>query len=79
MKIIQTEQTPLGDYFHDAKLITVFEELKNMIDEFELDSEDLDFCVDYLVSHLKELKKIAKNIEKKSSIADRIDGLNLVD
>lgn len=79
MKIIQTEQTPLGDYFHDAKLITVFEELKNMIDEFELNSEDLDFCVDYLASHLKELKKIAKNIEKKSSIADRIDGLNLVD
>ena len=75
MKVVQVEHTPIGDYFHDNHLIKTFDELKNLVDEFELDSEDVYFLCDYLIAKLKEIKKITTKLERQDKITDRI--LNL--
>ena len=56
-------------------MIKTFDELKNLVDEFELDSEDVYFLCDYLIAKLKEIKKITAKLERQDKITDRI--LNL--
>lgn len=63
MIIRQEETTPIGDYFHDSGMMKVFERLQNTVDEFELDTTDIETYCDNLITSLKSLKAITKKAE----------------
>lgn len=63
MIIRQEETTPIGDYFHDSGMMKVFGRLQNTVDEFELDTTDIETYCDNLITSLKSLKAITKKAE----------------
>ena len=63
MIIRQEERTPIGDYFHDSGLFTVFNALTNEVDEFEVDTDKLCSWIDNLITNLKGLKSQIKKCE----------------
>lgn len=67
MQIRQVENTPIGDFFHDNNMIKTFERIKDTVDEFDVDTEELVILIDYLGSKLKEMKNLIKKIEQKES------------
>lgn len=63
MVIRQEENTPIGDYFHDSGITKVFEKIANTVDEFEVDTDDLNSLCDSLVTLAKGLKGQIKKVE----------------
>lgn len=63
MIIRQEETTPIGDTFHDSGILKVIEKLTNTVDEFELDTDDIQTYCDNLITSLKNLKAITKKAE----------------
>jgi hypothetical protein len=63
MIIRQEESTPIGDQFHDSSILKVVEKLSNIVDEFELDTDDVQTYCDNLITSLKSLKAITKKAE----------------
>lgn len=63
MIIPQVETTPIGDYFHDSGIETFFKKLKDIVDEFETDSDEVNTYCDSLITALKGLKATTKKVE----------------
>lgn len=63
MIVRQEESTPIGDYFHDSGLFSVFNMLSNGVDEFEVDTIQLNGWIDNLIINLKGLKTQIKKTE----------------
>lgn len=80
MIIRQEESTPIGDYFYDNGIFKTFEKIKETVDEFEVDSEELMTDCDFLISVLKGLKvqigKVEAEYKKYLAMKERKEGLN---
>ncbi|MBO7123269.1 MAG: hypothetical protein J6V90_08325 [Treponema sp.] len=63
MKIRQEDSTPIGDWFHNNGVQSVFESVKNQVDEFDVDTERLANECDILINLLKGLKGQVKKVE----------------
>lgn len=63
MKIRQEESTPIGDFFHDSGVYSMFNNLANIVDDVEVETNDVDAYCDGLISALKGLKSIVKKVE----------------
>ena len=63
MIIRQEESTPIGDTFHDTGILKVVEKLQNIVDEFELDTDEVQTYCDNLITSLKTLKAVTKKVE----------------
>ena len=63
MIIRQEETTPIGDTFHDSGILKVMERLTSIVDEFELDTDDVQTYCDNLITSLKNLKAVTKKAE----------------
>ncbi len=63
MYIRQEESTPIGDTFHDSGILKVMERLTSIVDEFELDTDDVQTYCDNLITSLKNLKAVTKKAE----------------
>lgn len=63
MIIRQEETTPIGDTFHDTGMMKVFEKLTATVDEFEVETNDIQTYCDNLITSLKTLKAITKKTE----------------
>lgn len=63
MIIRQEESTPIGDTFHDSGMMKVFEKLTAVVDEFEVETDDIQTYCDNLITSLKSLKAITKKAE----------------
>ena len=66
MIIRQEENTPIGDYFHDSGLWTLFNALESSVDDFEVDSEQLNAWCDMMISQIKGLQGKIKKLEKEA-------------
>lgn len=63
MIIRQEETTPIGDTFHDSGILKVMEKLQNIVDEFEVETDDIQTYCDNLITSLKNLKAVTKKAE----------------
>lgn len=63
MKVRQEESTPIGDFFHDSGVFSMFNNLSNIVDEVEVETNDIDAYCDCLIYALKGLKSIVKKVE----------------
>lgn len=63
MNIKQEENTPIGDYFHDSGVWTVFNALASTVDDFDVDTEQLNAWCESIVKSLKGLQGIIKKCE----------------
>jgi len=63
MIIQQEESTPIGNCFHDSGLMKVFEKLKDTVDEFEVDTDDIQTYCDDMIASLKTLKSVTSKAE----------------
>lgn len=63
MKIKQIETTPIGNYFHDNGMKPVFSRIESVVDDFEVDTDELNDWIDDLISNLKGLKNQIKACE----------------
>lgn len=78
MKIRQEESTPIGDFFHDSGLMKIFNCIRNSVDEFEVDTDELSDLCDRLASAAKMLKGIVRKAEaayRKHLSDEKISGL----
>ena len=80
MVIRQEENTPIGDQFHDSGILKAISKLECIVDEFEVDTDDVNTLCDNLISSLKSLKAITKKAEteyqKRKSQQDFKDSMN---
>ena len=63
MIVRQEETTPIGNTFHDLGILKVMEKLTGIVDEFELNTDDVQTYCDNLIDSLKSLKAITKKAE----------------
>ena len=63
MLITQIESSPIGDTFHDSGILKVVEKLKKIVDEFEVETDDVQNYCDNLITSLKTLKAVTKKVE----------------
>ena len=63
MNIRQEENTPIGDYFHDAGLSKMFSKLEEQVDEFEVDTDELKALCDGITDTVKGLKAHIAKVE----------------
>lgn len=63
MKVRQEETTPIGDYFHDSGVKTIFNAIESSVDEFDVDTDMLVSWIDTVISDMKGLKTRVKNYE----------------
>ena len=63
MIVRQEESTPIGDTFHDSGILKVVEKLQNIVDEFEVETDDVQTYCDHLITSLKNLKAVTKKFE----------------
>jgi hypothetical protein len=63
MIIRQEESTPIGNCFHDSGLMKVFEKLKDTVDKFEVDTDDIQTYCDDMIASLKTLKSVTSKAE----------------
>ncbi len=63
MTIRQEESTPIGNYFHDNGILKIFGKLQKTVDNFEVETEDVNVYCDALIDLLKGLKSHVKKVE----------------
>lgn len=76
MTIRQEEETPIGNYFHESGVYTVFNALCSTVDETEVESEQLKAWCDILINSLKGLKGIVQKCEKETEKKKYRDEIN---
>ena len=76
MTIRQEETTPIGDYFHDSGVWTVFNALCSTVDDFEIESDQLNAWCDMIVNSIKGLKSVIKKCEQQTEKKRRADETN---
>ena len=81
MTIRQEETTPIGNHFHDTGILKQFTVIENIVDGFEVDTDELTAYCDSLIDSLKSLKSVIKKAEaeweKKSHLQKIKDLTNL--
>jgi len=65
MKIVQEENTPIGNCFHDSEVTTIFNALAQTVDEFEVESDQLMAWSDFIIKSMKTLQAQIKDCERK--------------
>lgn len=63
MIIQQEESTPIGNCFHDSGILKIMEKLQGSVDEFEVDTDDIQTYCDALIASLKNLKSVTSKAE----------------
>ena len=63
MIIQQEESTPIGNCFHDSSILKIMEKLQGSVDEFEVDTDDIQTYCDALITSLKTLKSVTSKAE----------------
>ena len=63
MIIQQEESTPIGNCFHDSGILKIMEKLQGSVDEFEVDTDDIQTYCDALIASLKTLKSVTSKAE----------------
>ena len=76
MNIVQEENTPIGNYFHESGAYTVFNALSSTVDEFEVESDQLNAWCDILINNLKGLKGVIKKCEQQAEKKRRQEEVN---
>lgn len=76
MIVKQEDETPIGDYFHDAGTVKIFEKLKDIIDDFEVETNDILSYANHLISIMKGLKNLVKQEESKALKRKRQDDIS---
>lgn len=64
MRVRQEENTPIGNYFHDSGVTTVFNALAQTVDEFEVETDQLNAWCEHIVKSIKGLQSHIKACEK---------------
>lgn len=64
MKIRQEENSPIGNYFHDSGVWTLFNALSSTVDDFEIDTDQLCAWCEGVISSIKGLEGMIKKCEK---------------
>lgn len=67
MVITQIDTTPIGDCFHDSGVLKLTQKLEEIVDEFEIETNDVYNYCDSLISALKNVKTITKKAESEYS------------
>lgn len=78
MIIRQEEKTPLGDFYHNSGIKLTLSLLEKHIDNFRVDTDELNGYADALISKLKNLKNQIKKTEQewqKQQICNEIDSM----
>lgn len=65
MKISQIDESPIGNYFHDSGVMTIFNALVETVDNFEVDSDQLYAWCEGVVKSIKGLQAKIKECERK--------------
>ena len=76
MNVRQEETTPIGDYFHDSGVYTVFNALCSTVDEFEVETEQLNAWCDMIINSIKGLKGVIRKCEQQTEKQKRADEIN---
>ncbi len=63
MIVRQEESTPIGNYFHDNGILKLFDKIQESVDEFEVDTDELNSYCDLLINSLKGAKTQIKKVE----------------
>ena len=63
MIIRQEESTPIGNCFHDSGILKIMEKLQGSVDEFEVDTDDIQTYCDDMIASLKTLKSVTSKAE----------------
>jgi len=64
MKIRQEETTPIGNYFHDSGVRSIFLALETTVDDFEVDTDQLKAWCGIIINDLKGLQNTITKCEK---------------
>ena len=67
MIIKQIDETPIGNSFHDSGVTTIFNALAQTVDEFEVDSDQLNAWCEYIIKSMKTIQAVIKDCEKKQT------------
>lgn len=65
MKVRQEEDSPIGNCFHDSGVTTVFNALAQTVDDFEIDTDQLNAWCEHIIKSMKTLQYQIKDYEKK--------------
>jgi len=65
MIINQISNTPIGDCFHDSGVTTIFNALSETVDNFEVDSDQLNAWTEHIIKSMKTLQAQIKDCERK--------------
>ena len=76
MKVYQQEHSPIGDYFHDSGVHTIFNALESTVDDFEVDTAQLDAWCGMIINSIKGLQGLIKKIEKEETKKMHEDAAN---
>jgi hydroxypyruvate isomerase len=78
MIIRQEEKTPIGDFYHNSGIKLTLSLLESRVDDFRVDTDELNGYADALISKLKNLKVQIKKTEQewqKKQICDEINSI----
>ena len=64
MKVCQHENSPIGDYFHDSGVFTIFNALMSTVDDFEVDTDQLKAWCGMIIKSVKGLQSLIEKIER---------------
>ena len=64
MKIRQEENTPIGNYFHDSGVKTIFDALATKVDSFDVDTDQITAWCDIVIRDLRGLQGLVSKCEK---------------
>lgn len=76
MKVYQQEHSPIGDYFHDSGVHTIFNALESTVDNFEVDTDQLDAWCGMIIKSIKGLQGLISKIEKEETKKMHEDAAN---
>jgi len=65
MKLSQINESPIGNTFHESGVTTIFNALAQTVDEFEVDSDQLNAWCEHIIKSMKMIQSVIKDCEKK--------------
>ena len=67
MKLSQINESPIGNTFHESGVTTIFNALAQTVDEFEVDSDQLNAWCEYIIKSMKTIQAVIKDCERKQT------------
>ena len=65
MIINQINETPIGNTFHESGVTTVFNALAQTVDEFKVNSDQLNAWCEHIIKSIKMVQSVIKDCERK--------------